>query len=335
MHIRLRCLQDLEVFLTSHPPSILANTATAAQNTTSNITMHTRNQFLSGLVPLTKLAEGIEDECSVCTEEFIGPVELPCKHIFCKTCITEWVSRRNKNTCPMCRAALFPLEEVARGPAGTNRLEVIAQAMSWSRLMTADGFDIYDDEIFFTRAAVQRAAASASQYLILEDHPAQTEILLIDVGTLGPHLIAMANLLARGYARAMGRPYSGYQRRDWKLIVSRLYTLLEAVDGQVRYNNHLVRIIPDFRARIRESLRQELIDTESGHFFDRDARMESPSGDLDALLNYVVFQCAKAYRDRETRRATLRHARWEALDAETSTAGRTMRWVRQNVFRGI
>ena len=297
--------------------------------------MQTRHQFLTSLVPLTKLPEGIEDECSVCAEEFVGPVELPCKHLFCKGCISDWLSRRNRVSCPICRATLITSNDADRGPLGANRLQVVAQALEYSRLMTDDGFDVYDEEIFTTRSAVQRATAAATRYLADEVHPPTTDTLLFHIETLRPHLIAMGNLLARGYARAMGRPYSGYQRRDWKLIVSQLYTLLESVNGQVLPANCTADVIPRFRAKIRESLREDGIDTESGHFFQHDDRMESPSGDLDVLLTYIVDRCAKAHKEREKQRTALKQAQKEALGAETTKIGYAIRWMGQRLFQGI
>lgn len=44
--------------------------------------------------------------CPVCMDPIrIGEdtVKLPCKHVFCDTCINEWLSRPGKDTCPTCR----------------------------------------------------------------------------------------------------------------------------------------------------------------------------------------------------------------------------------------
>lgn len=53
--------------------------------------------------------------CSICHEEMVDPealaVATTCKHVFCRACIVQWVSK--KQICPMCRGstkgALFHL----------------------------------------------------------------------------------------------------------------------------------------------------------------------------------------------------------------------------------
>lgn len=39
--------------------------------------------------------------CSICRCVFYDPVECPCRHVYCRTCISSWLSRRK--TCPVCR----------------------------------------------------------------------------------------------------------------------------------------------------------------------------------------------------------------------------------------
>uniref|UniRef100_A0A1B6HXC4 E3 ubiquitin-protein ligase CHFR n=1 Tax=Homalodisca liturata TaxID=320908 RepID=A0A1B6HXC4_9HEMI len=50
--------------------------------------------------------EVLEEElqCSICAELFIEPTVLNCGHMFCKTCIDEWKTK--KKICPMCRAKI-------------------------------------------------------------------------------------------------------------------------------------------------------------------------------------------------------------------------------------
>lgn len=47
-------------------------------------------------------------ECSVCRDEICGPTTLPCGHVFCIGCITQW--SLEKETCPTCRAPFGILE---------------------------------------------------------------------------------------------------------------------------------------------------------------------------------------------------------------------------------
>uniref|UniRef100_A0A1B6EI08 E3 ubiquitin-protein ligase CHFR n=2 Tax=Cuerna arida TaxID=1464854 RepID=A0A1B6EI08_9HEMI len=55
---------------------------------------------------LKKDIEVLEEElqCSICAELFIEPTVLNCGHMFCKTCIDEWKTK--KKICPMCRAKI-------------------------------------------------------------------------------------------------------------------------------------------------------------------------------------------------------------------------------------
>jgi hypothetical protein len=266
----------------------------------------------------------------------VSPVELPCKkHIFCKSCITEWLSFRNRSTCPQCRLALFnPNGDGDRNPAGADRLQIVAQALEHSGLTTGDQFDVYSDEYFFATSSIHRAAATAHRYLVGESHPPVTGSVLINIHILGPHIIAMGNLL-RGYAHSAGRPYSGYQRRDWKLIVGHLHRHLDLAHGRVREGDGVARMAREYGSRIRESLRKDCIDLNSGRFFERGARLQSPSGDLDVLLNYVVSVCAKAYQDRETRKEALQRAQQAALENESTKVGWMVRKVAQTVFGRI
>eukprot|EP00118_Oscarella_pearsei_P021368 m.239300 g.239300 ORF g.239300 m.239300 type:complete len:5831 (+) comp40181_c2_seq5:266-17758(+) len=45
-------------------------------------------------------------ECAFCTDVWKDPVQLPCQHIFCQGCITDWIGEQH--TCPNCRAEMPP-----------------------------------------------------------------------------------------------------------------------------------------------------------------------------------------------------------------------------------
>ncbi|KFB42777.1 hypothetical protein ZHAS_00010524 [Anopheles sinensis] len=40
--------------------------------------------------------------CPVCTSVLVEPVFLPCKHLFCRNCLSETIEK-NKLNCPCCR----------------------------------------------------------------------------------------------------------------------------------------------------------------------------------------------------------------------------------------
>lgn len=52
----------------------------------------------------------LEDNCSICLEEFLAGTELvrlnPCKHTYHPNCILQWMLD-NRNSCPMCRGRIL------------------------------------------------------------------------------------------------------------------------------------------------------------------------------------------------------------------------------------
>ncbi|TYZ69087.1 hypothetical protein PybrP1_010193, partial [[Pythium] brassicae (nom. inval.)] len=50
------------------------------------------------------LVEAGSPDCSICYEEMSQPVKLPCSHMFCEECVTEWFDR--ERSCPLCRASM-------------------------------------------------------------------------------------------------------------------------------------------------------------------------------------------------------------------------------------
>lgn len=51
------------------------------------------------------------DACPICLDTMTDPVQAsPCPHVFCRSCITEWLNQPLTNTCAMCRRELFNIE---------------------------------------------------------------------------------------------------------------------------------------------------------------------------------------------------------------------------------
>ncbi|CAK70952.1 unnamed protein product (macronuclear) [Paramecium tetraurelia] len=47
------------------------------------------------------LIMSLQENCSICFEDFEDPVKLPCNHIFCRDCIV--VALEQRQSCPICR----------------------------------------------------------------------------------------------------------------------------------------------------------------------------------------------------------------------------------------
>ncbi|XP_067122287.1 E3 ubiquitin-protein ligase PDZRN3-like [Centruroides vittatus] len=58
--------------------------------------------------------------CSICDCVFYDPVECPCRHVYCRNCICDWLSCQN--TCPVCRKSVILYELRAVGPIIKNMI---------------------------------------------------------------------------------------------------------------------------------------------------------------------------------------------------------------------
>jgi hypothetical protein len=119
----------------------------------------TQEDFLANVLKLVKHAH---EDCPICTSPMTSPARLPCKHEFCKGCITKWLTQPKVNNCPMCRRRLFKpvlsareeadLEEQTANEAqrAADNLEIaetraeLARSLNASRLlvMNIDNYDV-------------------------------------------------------------------------------------------------------------------------------------------------------------------------------------------------
>ncbi|XP_025114405.1 E3 ubiquitin-protein ligase TRIM33-like isoform X2 [Pomacea canaliculata] len=52
------------------------------------------------------MAEPLERECAVCTNDFTTPKILPCGHLLCRECVISWIDSKCAAGCPLCRCPI-------------------------------------------------------------------------------------------------------------------------------------------------------------------------------------------------------------------------------------
>jgi hypothetical protein len=80
----------------------------------------TREQFLNSHITSTNSSPFMTTECPICEEPFSDSEDgcavtfsddKTCNHVFCRTCITQWLNTHGVNTCALCRRELFVLDD--------------------------------------------------------------------------------------------------------------------------------------------------------------------------------------------------------------------------------
>jgi len=95
----------------------------------------TRDDFLANALEPVEHEE--HEDCSICKEPMTSPVRTPCKHEFCKHCITKWLTQTQVDSCPTCRRCLFQTVHVrldltlARAHLQTFLAEVLLRQRDW------------------------------------------------------------------------------------------------------------------------------------------------------------------------------------------------------------
>jgi len=67
-----------------------------------------------------QVAELGENTCSICQDEMQQPITLPCNHLFCEECVSEWFER--EKTCPICRSVVKTAGNHMYSDGGTSML---------------------------------------------------------------------------------------------------------------------------------------------------------------------------------------------------------------------
>lgn len=252
----------------------------------------TRADFLAtGLVPV----QGSTDGCSIClTEPMVSPVQLPCKHAFCKSCIAEWLEQPSTSACAMCRKTLFTTEEVNNAAPVMHdhaRLEQATRALRASGLAGirnfgtpfADNAPFSTVETFnlpFYRPQLVTAAAKAFAAVVRNILPHAAGTAIFHSGTLAATLIATANLL-KHMAIQQGRPYAT-AGNPLAEIVKAVWSILNPMQG-----THVDALtVPGI---VMSNLRRQFassMELPVGIFF-RDA---AAGQDLEMLIGMVVVE---------------------------------------------
>lgn len=75
------------------------------QTTQTPVLDHPRYDLSTSSV-MSWIPSGQQSKCTLCLEPFRDPSVTTCGHVFCWTCIQDWI--KEKAECPLCRQAILP-----------------------------------------------------------------------------------------------------------------------------------------------------------------------------------------------------------------------------------
>ena len=101
----------------------------------------------------------VNEICVICVGPVVAPVELPCGHAYCGSCLAELREKKVAQACPLCRAELPPgVEGLYELAARINlRIEgmVARGEASWASLGAAEQEEWEEGVAMLTEAAAQ------------------------------------------------------------------------------------------------------------------------------------------------------------------------------------
>ena len=99
------------------------------------------------------------EACVICIGPVVAPVELPCGHAYCGSCLAELRSKGVGQACPLCRAELPPGVEGLWELAWRIYLRIVGMVKrgeaSWASLPAAEQEEMEQAVAMLTEAEAQ------------------------------------------------------------------------------------------------------------------------------------------------------------------------------------
>jgi hypothetical protein len=222
-----------------------------------------------------------------------SPVRTPCKHDFCKHCITEWLTQPEVNTCPVCRRSLF--EPVFSASANRPRPLplLVNDAFAAAGLMnepwnaqtgwhSVDDLNL-NDSIDWCEGRSVLLRRPARDMLIENDFPMLPQgAARIKAVLMGTSLVFMSKLL-RYLAIIKSRPWGVANQGIWRQMVITIWQLVSPEDGLLLDRRNLYFAI--MSALIEQQYANQDEQDHTPPTFFRQADLVK---DLRYLVNFVV-----------------------------------------------
>lgn len=315
-------------------PTIDPHHIQSSTHSTSGMPLPTRSAFLeTELVPVSDPASKTgSPDCPICTEPLTDAVALPCHetHIYCKVCITQWLTAPGTCTCPNCRTQLFgpnTVEEVVRAPnelanylpPPDQREELSEAALLASGITVTTSPRRYTNtrlDVFGRRAMphghVIEGGQAARNYIQIfrglsgmSEQEVHYDGELIDTIVTGearihsdsllPRIVTMAHLIPT-MAEIQQRPFSDPDRQTWRAIVS---SLAEVISGRSGRPYDVVAMFPILCHLVVSNFEAQQANSglDSSAFFPWGTESVR-SEDFKFLICFVVFEAWRHEQDR-------------------------------------